>query len=116
MDDWPRLACIHCVSRTRLRRGTDSIRFVSGSVLVVDDEDPRNASIVGARSSDSTRSRGEWTARRTLVTGMSVTTPAEAELLVGYDRRRGEAEEQIGSGTLVRHPEVLDRWYEADKV
>jgi hypothetical protein len=46
---------------------------------------------------------------------MSVTTPAEAGLLGGYDRRRREAEEQIGSGTLVRHPEVLDGWYEVEK-
>lgn len=46
---------------------------------------------------------------------MSVPTPAEAELLGGYDRARWWAEEQIGSGMLLPDREVLDQWYEVEK-
>ena len=46
---------------------------------------------------------------------MSVPTPAEAELLGGYDRTRWWAEEQIGSGMPLPYREVPDRWYEGEK-
>lgn len=46
---------------------------------------------------------------------MSVPTPAEAELLEGYDRTRWQAEEQIGSGMRLPYREVLDRWREMEK-
>jgi hypothetical protein len=40
--------CIERFSRNELRRGSGCVRFVSRFVLIVDDEDSRNASIVGA--------------------------------------------------------------------
>jgi hypothetical protein len=88
---------------TELRCGSGRIRFVARFVLIVDDEDSRNASIVGTAA---------VCPGSCVVRGMSVPTPAGAELLEGYDRRRLWSEEQIGSGVLLPHREVLDRWYE----
>jgi len=88
---------------TELRCGSGRIRFVARFVLIIDDEDSRNASIVGTAA---------VCPGSCVVRGMSVPTPAGAELLEGYDRRRLWSEEQIGSGVLLPHREVLDRWYE----
>lgn len=63
---------------TELRRGSRGLRFVSCFILIVDDEDSRNASIVGPAAG----------AQGAVVGGMSVPTPAEAEWLEGYDRMR----------------------------
>ena len=43
---------------------------------------------------------------------MSATTPTDTELFEGYDRARQRSEEQIGSGMLLRIPEVPKSWYE----
>jgi hypothetical protein len=83
-------------------RGGGRHRFEFRFILIVDDEDSRNASLVGAVSN----------AQAAGVRGMAVPTPAPAELLEGYDRRRVWTEEQIGSGMLLPDPEVPDRWYE----
>ena len=64
---------------TELRCGSARMRLVSRFVLIVDDEDSRNASIVGAPA----ECPGSCVVR-----GMSVPTPAGAELLESYDRRR----------------------------
>jgi hypothetical protein len=64
---------------TELRCGSGRIRFVSRFVLIIDDEDSRKASIVGAAAECP---------ESCVVGGMSVPTPAGAELLEGYDRRR----------------------------
>jgi hypothetical protein len=56
--------------RGELRRGSSSVRFVSRFVLIVDDEDSRNASIMGVSAG---------TPQGAVVRGMSVPTPAEAE-------------------------------------
>jgi hypothetical protein len=72
----------NCVVRfglTELRCGSGRIRLVSRFVLIVDDEDSRNASIVRAAA----ECPGSCVVR-----GMSVPTPAGTELLEGYDRRR----------------------------
>jgi hypothetical protein len=63
---------------TELRCGSARMRLVSRFVLIVDDEDSRNASIVGAPA----ECPGSCVVR-----GMSVPTPAGAELLESYDRR-----------------------------
>ncbi len=91
-------------NRTRLRRGSRGIRFVSCLILIVDDEDSRNASIVNAQP----KAQGAG------ASCMSEPTPADAGLLDGHDRRRWWAEEQIGSGLLLPYLEALDRWYEAE--
>jgi len=62
---------------TELRCGCGRMWFVSRFVLIVDDEDSRNASIVGTAA---------VCPGSCVVRGMSVPTPAGAELLEGYDR------------------------------
>ena len=80
MDDWPCfLDRIERFDLTELWCGSRRIRFVSRFFLIVDDEDSRNASIVGA-AADCPGS--------CVVRGMSVPAPAGAELLEGYDRAR----------------------------
>lgn len=116
VDDRPGIGANAWAFSRELRRPC-KIRFDSGFVLVVNDENSRNASIVGGRRCTSAQHppgavvRG---VRADDVQGhcMTVTTPAGAELLEGYDRLCWPGQEQIGSGMPLGIPEAPDRWYE----
>ena len=65
-------------NRTQVWRHICGVRLGCGFILIVDDEDSRNASIVGVEAERP----------GAVVRGMSVPTPGQAGLLEGYDRRQ----------------------------
>jgi hypothetical protein len=85
----------------------------AGLLLVVDDENSRNASIVhDSAAASAANGSGSGQVMCVAATGMSDATPTATELLDGYDRTGLRGEKQIRSGMLLSIPEVRDLGYE----